>query len=90
MASTGLKMRSVENIIELFYGDLKRWPIEPDGINFTQSQIWAIAEHISKTGDCLWHATATVCGFLDRCHCAKCMPGPGPINTRNLSDLKKH
>lgn len=63
---------SVEQAIELFWGDLKRWPIEPDGAgNATQAQIRAIAERIAATGECLWHAQASSFGWKD-CACAKC------------------
>jgi len=68
---TGLQNNPVGQIIERFWGDLKRWPAEPDGRNFTQSQITAVAEHISKTGDCLWHAESILMGW-PVCHCADC------------------
>ena len=67
-----------EQAIVKFFGDIKRWPVEPDGHNFTQSQIEAIGEHIAKTGDCLWHAETVVMGWLV-CHCAKCMKVGGAV-----------
>jgi len=69
---TGLKGLPVAEIVKRFYGDLYRWPIEPDGKNATQAEILALAQHIHKTGDCLWHAQHVVFGWL--CHCSVCMP----------------
>lgn len=68
---TGLKGRSVESLIEKFFGQLNRWPVEPDGHNHTQEQIKCICEHMSATGDCLWHAQTIVMGW-PVCHCARC------------------
>jgi|HubBroStandDraft_6_1064221.scaffolds.fasta_scaffold1807024_2 hypothetical protein len=69
--STGLKGRSTESIIEQFWGDISRWPIEPDGVNgYTQPLIRQVAERMSQTGDCLWHATSVVTNM--ECHCANC------------------
>ena len=70
-------------IIARFWGDLKQWPIEPDGHNFTQAQIKATAAHIAKTGDCLWHAQTVVMNW-PVCHCAKCM---GPLARSNRAAM---
>jgi len=70
-AGTGMKGAPVEAIIERFFGDLKQWPLEPDGHNFTQAQIRDIADHIHATGDCLWHAQSIVMQW-PACHCAAC------------------
>jgi hypothetical protein len=70
---TGLKGASLAALIERFYGELKRWPMEPDGHNPTQAQIVAICQHISDTGDCLWHAKFIV-GKEPCCHCSNCRP----------------
>lgn len=77
--TTGLKGEPTEKIIERFWGDLKRWPIEPDGINISQAQILEIATHIHTTGDCLWHATAVLQNRLATCHCANCQPVSGKV-----------
>ena len=71
MANIGLNGMSKDEIIVHFFGDLKRWPVEPDGHNWTQLQIEKIAEHIEKTGDCLWHAMSVVMVWTN-CHCADC------------------
>lgn len=69
----GLKGLRVADIITRFYGELSRWPTEPDGRNPTQAEIVKLAEHISLTGDCLWHAQTVVFGWK-ACHCARCDP----------------
>ena len=68
--------KSVDAIIQQFYGDLKQWPPtrEPGGRNWGQDEIVRIAQHIARTGDCLWHAQTVVMGWTI-CHCAQCMPG---------------
>ncbi len=75
---TGLKGSGVPNIIARFFGTLSQWPVESDLKKFTQAKILAIAEHIDRTGDCLWHAEFVVMG-RDTCHCAKCMPPPNVV-----------
>ena len=77
---TGLKGSGVPQIIARFFGDLSRWPAKvPSGFySFTQEKITAIAEHIDRTGDCLWHVEFVVMGW-DKCHCAKCMPAPKSV-----------
>jgi hypothetical protein len=75
---TGLKDKPIDEIVFQFYGNLKRWPTEPDGINWTQAEIIAVAKHMSKTGDCLWHAQAVVKKWTV-CHCAYCN---GPFKER--------
>lgn len=72
----GLKGKPVDEIIRQFYGSLDSWPAEPDGLNWTRDQVRKVCQHISETGDCLWHAQAVITGNLANCHCAKCMPGP--------------
>lgn len=62
----------VSDNISRFYGSLDRWPVEPDGINFTQSQVLAVCEHIAITGDCLWHAQHVVLWHNKPCNCAGC------------------
>jgi hypothetical protein len=69
-SGTGLKGLTIAVIIEKFFRDINRFPVEPDGLNWTQSQIRAVAEHISATGDCLWHAQSIVSNT--QCYCARC------------------
>lgn len=70
---TGLKGQPVPELIERFFGDLKRWPVVADSRNMTQANVQAICQRMSDTGDCLWHAEFVVMGW-DKCHCAVCMP----------------
>lgn len=63
---------TADQAVTRFFGSLDHWPLESDGINFTQDQIRAIAEHIALTGDCLWHAQSIVLGWK-ACHCANCV-----------------
>jgi hypothetical protein len=72
------KGQSIESLIKDFFGDIQRWPIEPDGLNFTQDMITRICTRIHQTGDCLWHAEFIVMGW-DKCHCAKCSPVNGGV-----------
>lgn len=66
----GYQGKPVEWIVNHFYGDITRWPLVSDGVNFTQGQIRAFAEHIHATGVNLWHAQAVV---MDRpCNCMQC------------------
>lgn len=73
--NTKAQKLTVKDIIEKFFGDLSRWPVEPDGRNFTQSQIQAVCQHIFETGDCLWHAQYIVMKW-EICHCADCCNHP--------------
>jgi hypothetical protein len=69
---TGLQGQPLDAIVTRFFGNLKRWPKEPDGLGtWTQPEILAIAKHISETGNCLWHAQTIVKGWKI-CHCAVC------------------
>jgi hypothetical protein len=70
----------VPELIARFFAELHRWPVEPDGINFTQAQIRAICEHIHTTGDCLWHAQFVVMNWK-ACYCANCRPPVPNIRT---------
>ena len=63
----------VPELIQRFFGEIDRYPVEPDGMNLTQTQIRAVCEHIHATGDCLWHAQFVVMKW-ERCQCAQCMP----------------
>jgi hypothetical protein len=64
--------KTQEQCIALFFGDLKRWPAEPDGTNnFNQPQILAITEHMARTGDCLWHSMFMALGHKT-CSCSPC------------------
>jgi hypothetical protein len=67
--------KTLDQVIEYFYGNLDRWPIEPDGHNWIQSEIKAICQHILETGDCLWHAQSVVKKFTT-CACSDCEYGP--------------
>jgi hypothetical protein len=70
ISKPGLNANLTEaQVIEKFFGDIRRWPVEPDGHNYLQSQIRKVAAHIARTGDCLWHAQAVVLGWPN-CHCA--------------------
>ena len=71
----------VAELITRFFGDVSRYPVEADGVNFTQAQIQAVCEHIHRTGDCLWHAQHIVLG--GPCHCASCAP-PQPPNAKTV------
>ena len=84
--NTGLKGRPVEELIKRFYGTLDRWPMEADGTkNWTQPQIIAICEHMSKTGDCLWHSQAIVMNAA-MCNCRACeaLNTTGPLPKRRV------
>lgn len=71
---TGLQGRPVADLIQQFFGAIEQWPVEPKtGVSFTQSQVRSICEHMSGTGDCLWHAQTIVMKW-PVCHCAKCSP----------------
>ena len=69
--TTGLKGQPVDAIIERFYGDISRWPLESKEGTYSQSEIRAICTHISCTGNCLWHAQSIVMQWP--CACANCM-----------------
>jgi hypothetical protein len=68
--------RPTAELIKHFFGELNKWPTQPEGHNHTQAQIVAYCEHMSQTGDCLWHSMAVVKNQLATCQCAVCMPGP--------------
>ena len=74
------KGQPVESVIAQFFGDLDRWPMEPDGLNFTQAQVKAICQRIHETGECLWHGEFVVMQW-QTCHCANCDRRP-PRNPR--------
>lgn len=85
---TGLKGSGVPQIISRFFGDPSQWPVESNLKKFTQAKILAIAEHIDRTGDCLWHAEFVVMGW-DTCHCAKCSPPVHSIRCDCVECMRK-
>lgn len=67
------RWKTLDQVIGFFWGDFDRWPMtSEDGRTWTQPEILAVARHILKTGDCLWHAQSVVM-VLTECPCAKCV-----------------
>ena len=65
------RWKTLDQVIEFYYGDLDQWPEISDGRNWTKPEIMAICRHILKTGDCLWHAQSVVMVWTN-CPCANC------------------